>query len=109
MTNAIDLLKLAERCEATTADEQLSLLLEVGEFIFAEEPTKLRRFKEKLFVEAFESAAMTLVPEGVNYDLLGRNGYKSVAVIYGQHRKFVGAGEALALAICAAALRARTA
>lgn len=107
------LVELVERCEAATADEQREML----EHVFAAllpNPSVLeaRCFVDMLNCEAFESAAMTLVPEGWNWKV-GHSGYRASSwVMEGVRGGYVG-NESYAvtpaLALCAAALRARDA
>lgn len=104
-----DLLKLAGRCEKATADEQHALLIEAARMVFASDHETLRRFSIMASCGAFESAALTLLDEWSEYDLTN---------LYGVARAHVnmvdGYGGAhgsnkcgcMALALCAAALRA---
>jgi hypothetical protein len=76
-----NLIALAARCEAADGSEQRELLISAWEAIHgptmvAISPKHVRaadgwtRFQRMLQVEAYESAAMTLVPEGVGKELL---------------------------------------
>ena len=72
---ANELVKLAERCEAATGDEQRELLREAFDLAFpGEGPNTNRRgrFDTMLACKAYESAAMTLVPEGWEFVRLER-------------------------------------
>ena len=110
------LTELAERCEKATAEQQRELLLEAFETLtaaFVATPSAIK-FVRMLDAEAYESAAMTLVPEGWTYDAYqGPSGqpHRWKLRTIGDGDKFYTEVEAKAatpaLALCAAALRAR--
>jgi hypothetical protein len=131
-----ELLELAERCEKATVEQQAELLEEAFRLCdppprqmyskavrliktprFAEWSHRFDLFSDKLACEAFLDAAMTLVPEGCFWTAMNAKD--------GGDRPIIGAGLAIvaapddisardpseaatpALALCAAALRAR--
>lgn len=116
-----DLLSLAVRVEAAEAREQRALLMEAYETVFGgPECTPINkwpgyssprwdRFHMMLDAEAYESAAMTLVPEGWTWTLNHLERSTSAHMLspgpYPTKARAVAATPALALA--AAALRAR--
>ena len=121
-----ELLKLAERCEAATAGYQRRLLSEAYREIFGGpecitidrwpgyQSPRWDAFHKKLEAEAFLDAAMTLVPEGWTYEAYqGPSGqpHRWKLRTIGDGDKFYTEVEAKAatsaLALCAAALRAR--
>ena len=77
MSKHDDLLALAERCEKATAEQQRELLEAAYTAIFGHPPVheyrqpdgqRVTAFLRMLDAEAFESAAMTLLPEGWRID-----------------------------------------
>lgn len=102
-----ELIALAERCEAAGAGEQEELLEYAWLLVNCEHETPddsdemmglFDRLRAMLAVEAYESAALMLVPEGKGFVVMG-NGAKVGGCI--------AASSTPALAIVAAALRAR--
>lgn len=76
MATADELLKLAERIEAGGRYEQYALLIEAFALAFPDNymdgrsgigPGRWTSFKRMLDAEAYESAALTLVPEGCGW------------------------------------------
>ncbi len=61
---AAELIALAERVEATTADEQHAVMMAVIEIVYGRDTPAWRKAFLMVTVEAYESAAMPLVPEG---------------------------------------------
>ena len=110
-----ELLALAERCEQATADQQRELLLEAFEALTAEfvaTPSAIR-FVQMLDAEAYESAAMTLVPKGWVFGRLAQNPISlrwycdlDWHPLSDDRDNASGSNAAPALALCAAALRA---
>lgn len=116
------LLELAARCEAAIAEQQAPLLIEAFDLTNWRSRAKGRlvehnpqwwRFDKMIRAEAFESAAMTLVPEGHDTQVhlfFGRDGEGSAIVTplkrIGLPRIFAATP---ALALTAAALRSRAA
>jgi hypothetical protein len=125
---------LAQRCEAATADEQREILTAAWEAIHGPSLVPISphhvgaakgwtRFQRMLIVEAYESAAMTLVPEGWQGSRLHWwTGSKAVCELVETHLvdgqwvreigwlgRATGEAETCALALCAASLRARNA
>lgn len=105
------LVELAERCEAATATEQEALLREAGRLVLRDE-ARLGAFICMLGADAFESAAMALLPEFMPFHLdRDRNDLLCYASIW-QVNRLVGwslKASTPALALCAACLRARAA
>lgn len=118
-----EVLAQAERCEAATGTEQYQALEAAWTAINGREPNRAgwfdqrHAFQRMLAVGAFIDAALTLVPEGCRFikAKLERHwppaeGWYYEAMV-GRHGGEWGEGSAatVALAICAAALRARAA
>lgn len=126
-----EIVALAERCEAAEAGEQRGLLELAFRAVFGEKPARVHGgcdlldlwlarhnpFFRMLEAEAYESAALLLVPEGWRVDdlregetyssvefwaLLRPRGYKMDGVF-----SATGSGKSFALALTAAALRAQ--
>jgi hypothetical protein len=116
-----ELRELAERCEAATAGYQRRLLSEAYREIFGGpecitidrwpgyQSPRWDAFHKKLEAEAFLDAAMTLVPEGWFLNGVYENGEgKTYATLRKCNVGDVhGSATTPALALCAAALRAR--
>jgi hypothetical protein len=116
------LLTLIERVEGATADQQREMLLEAYSAIYPDNPLgywtstdRARRFVAMLEAEAFESAAMTLVPEGRKVTIehepncgFAMAGYAQARVYMPNKRDGYDVAEATtpALALTAACLRA---
>lgn len=118
------LVELAERCEKATAEQQRELLLEAFETLtaaFVATPSAIK-FVRMLDAEAYESAAMTLVPEWAKLHFLQDTEYDNPAEktwsanLRAREEKAREPGfgsewqswcATPALALCAAALRAR--
>lgn len=110
------LLELAERCEQATADEARQLLIDARELVFphplnggpSTPESVVRRATFDAYVNCMKpallDAAMTLVPEGMAWvmgvDVTGKH---FANVDFAARRE----GATPALALCAAALRAR--
>lgn len=121
-----DLLQLAERCEKASANEQGDALREAYGAVFGFLPRDMAlkdmpegalkrqaRFTGLMNTEAFLDAAMMLVPEGFAYSVGNINPETCRCNAYVVPPTFdIGAnirtGATPALALCAAALRART-
>lgn len=126
-----DLLKLAERCERAEEPKRglfieawLATLGAHFSHLSADEIRKLpgfRRFNRMLDADAYESAALMLVPDGWGWNVSWPNikARESGLLLvdapcqgeaqFGYDRRFIVAAATPALAICAAALRARSA
>lgn len=129
----MNLIELAKRCEAATADQQHTLLDDAYHAVFPK-PERIWvtdnagswtdeysahherswRFQEFLDAKAYVDAALTLVPEGWRWTWDGARKeaicVKNGAMPTSRDGKFsLGNSDAPALAICAAALRAREA
>ena len=131
--SAIDLLALAERCEAATAEQQRDLLQSTWLLCNPEPPLgsdvgvwpnwnrDREWFDKRLDVLAFIDAALTLVPEGWGHSSrksetpgkgwrgsahVWRAAWDKVAKLH-RTKHFHGNAATEALAICAAALRAK--
>lgn len=100
------LIDLAARVEAAEASEQRAMLYEA--FHALRLPGEYH-FDKMLDAEAYESAAMTLVPERRNTELRIPLGARAEAYIWepGQIPPHIGHAATPALALVAAALRAR--
>jgi hypothetical protein len=126
--------ELAERVENATADEQRTILGEVWHTLFPRPSElvaspqhwnkRLNRFRKMLDAEAFESAAMTLAPEGWHLTHSGEGRFMTrgrIAVtletwdveqagdgsdIHTTPNRRHGVAQTFPLALCAAALRA---
>jgi hypothetical protein len=112
-----DLLALAERCEQAAAEQQRDLLEEAWWALSGMASSRARglaaidqRFLKMLEAEAYESAAMTLVPEGMDWQV----GHGIETEHGGRPSNYAWCGEGEgelrfaatpALALCAAALR----
>lgn len=112
-------LELADACEKATADRQADLLSDAWDLIAPtfrhdELPEKARQFGRMIDAKAFESAAITLVPEGWNAQigLIPTRSRYWVELAKPEHDpllvgRYSGrCNTTLALAICAASLRA---
>lgn len=109
------MLALAERVEKATADQQAPLLIEAFDLVdwrqrrrgqIIENNPNWFRFDKMIRAEAYESAAMALVPEGLRgleYEI-SVGGRKCSAWVYGAPRCHAATP---ALALVSAALRAR--
>lgn len=114
----MSLLELAEQCEAATANEQAELLEEAFRLI---DPPPSRgtkwherfdRFEQMLLAEAYESAAMTLVPEGWRKYVVDADNGDAICELGNPDEDEADVGvraKTWPLALCAAALRARAA
>jgi hypothetical protein len=111
-----DLIALIARVEAATADEQPRAMLAVVDALnLPNDPH--RRVVNMIYAEAYESAAMTLVPEGWRVYRMERlscapdaEWRADIIKTYGSVGQNARASHlALALALTAAALRARLA
>jgi hypothetical protein len=113
-------LELADHCEQAGAEHQRGLLLEAFDAIFQNDPdARFLRFRRLVDAGAYLDAAMTLVPEGWALDMrlaiyAPDDPYERLPLVtlYDQavpHYRVAGEAKAatLALALCAAALRAR--
>jgi hypothetical protein len=102
------LLSLALRCEQASADEQWSLLREAGDALLATgDFGKRDRFSRFLNSEAYESAAMLLLPEGCAWQLGECEGVIGACVWPNPDSMPVVNAATPALAFTAASLRAR--
>lgn len=114
MTNAdgATLLALAERVEKGAANEQRALLREAILLVQVDEPIELVQLRlEWIETGAFESAAMSLVPEGWDFTLDRVNGFGAAQIFSDRKLEAEGAGIGAtpALALTAACLRSRAA
>jgi hypothetical protein len=113
------LLELAERCEAATAEQQRELLEDAWAAIHGRAPRRNRggdnavnRFVSMIDAKAYESAAMTLVPEGLHFGLGDFYDIKCAWAWCGRMSgtlaidEEIGSAATTALALCAAAMRA---
>jgi hypothetical protein len=115
------LIALAERVEAASADEQATLLIEAFDLIdWRSKPgaagsvrynPRWFKFDKMIRAEAYESAAMMLVPEGMGYGVADpKNGVRPSGLIFdGQGLAIERRAATPSLALTAAALRARAA
>jgi hypothetical protein len=114
------LLELAERCEVLGhADYQYTILADAAYAVFGDEADahdkaafwdRATRFVAMLRSKAFESAAMMLVPDDMAYVVHRFFAKPCSAEIYdGMRCVGEASAETPALALCAAALRARAA
>lgn len=104
------LLDLAERCEKATEEQQRALLLEAFDAVFLDDPeARFLRFRRLVDAGAYLDAAMTLVPDGYDW-IIGRtnDGLTIPAEVGGRGDEYMRFGNTPALALCAAALRARS-
>jgi hypothetical protein len=111
--NADELNRLADRCEAASAEQQHDLLAEAFSALtgaFVATPSAIR-FMRILGAEAYLDAAMTLVPEGLKLLMDQQDGEEwAVSVWADQITPLVQSHAATpALALTAACLRARSA
>lgn len=116
MTDHSDLIA---RIEAGTADQQRELLIEAGRLVFDDrqgrndDGRKWSAFCAMLDAEAYESAALMLVPEGLVWCVLTDFGLPGRARLWGSvlpgqaDSGWTADGATPALAICAAALSAK--
>jgi hypothetical protein len=111
MTDPTTLLALAERCEQAVGVDQKAVMLAVVDALKL--PSKQHYSIIRMIeVGAYESAAIALVPAG--HEWLRKNGqcmtvYRVPADLKEWARHIDARGATLALALCAAALRARAA
>ena len=126
MTNPATLLALADRCEQAAGpdrelDQDITKLLvpnnarhiyrsRRGWSFFVSDSGKGIEWLENQPYTASLDAAVTLVPEGCGYDF-GKNllGYAWGGITMPDHNEVETSAATLALALCAAALRARAA
>jgi hypothetical protein len=106
------LIELAERCEKAGAEEQRALLDEAWDALGPAvnwTAAQARRFGMMMDADAYESAAMLLVPEGWDYLICRVDGEIQCEIGPSNSFKNVGLVNAAtpALAICASSLRAR--
>lgn len=100
---------LALRCEQATAEQQYEIILDAWVAVHGAE-TNWHPFIDILALRAYESAALTLVPEGLPFELTRTSdGRPDEAFVWSG--KAMGHGYSAeaatpALALCAAALRA---
>ena len=105
------LLELARRCERASANEQADVLIDAYEAISRTGRADYdwaTRFMRFIDAEAYESAALTLIPDWAS----GWSAYKSgTAVVWppisSKQDGFGAQAATPALALCAAALKAR--
>lgn len=115
-----NLLPLAARCEAAPAEEQRELLIEAWDAVNRRDPNRPGQFaawlafERMLDAQAWESAALMLVPEGLEWSAerrLSKGMRPAYASIWSMGARDVdihhnGTGRTPALAILAAALKA---
>ena len=118
-----DLTALIARVEAATADEQASVLMEVGRALANAPPAnttleawgrRWAQFRNWVHDKAFLDAALTLVPEEWGREFWHEPGEKAQGNVWPPRRRFPrwtcsGFAATPALALTAAALRARLA
>lgn len=125
----MSLLELAERCEGASADEQATLLIEAFDLIdwrskpgrsagITQHNPRWFKFDKMIRAEAYESAAMMLVPEGddISGERFRLEHWNAASVIHAAHVRATawvpGAirvyAASPALALTAASLRARS-
>lgn len=109
MTSVEKMLELAARVEAATADEQPMLLKEAADLIFSDDEEARCKTARFIFIEAFESAAMALLPEGWGYSICPKSTLLTRGPVSGRQEQVMARGAIPALAVTAAALRARAA
>lgn len=100
-----DILALAARVEAGTAEQQSELLYEASTALAQHRPHNEGIFAAMVAVGAYESAAMLLVPEGWEWSVT-YNGYAEMRHPRMRRLDQLGRATAPAFALTAASLRA---